>query len=183
MPPRPSLLATLLRARNGCGAFLFSRPGRSAHVRRRRGHRLLRDLHPVAAVKQDDRVLDCLLVFCDLVSPVGLPATQGLSGSFGAFCSRHDGQTPFCALAGHGHELVPNQPAAGTRTALLVVCGTRRSLCLIWHRGKHSAATGVSRPSREDSSGLARRTRGRLLLDDPGFWRGMTGEERFEVSP
>lgn len=101
--------------------FFFSRPGRSGHVRRLRGHRLLRDLHylhPVAAVKQRDRLLDRLVAFCDLVSRVGLPATQGLSGTFGAFCSRYGGQVPFCPLAGHGHGLVPKQPAAGTRTAM-----------------------------------------------------------------
>src|ERR1700681_4400573 len=63
----------------------------------------------------------------------------------------NDGQAPFCPLAGRDQGLVPDQPAsARTRTARLVVCGTRRSLCLLWHHGEHLAATAVSLPSHED---------------------------------
>jgi retron-type reverse transcriptase len=62
-----------------------------------------------------------------------------------------DGQAPFCPLAGRDQGLVPDQPASTrTRTARLAVCGTRRSLCLLWHHGEHLAATAVSLPSHED---------------------------------
>jgi hypothetical protein len=40
-------------------------------------------------------------------------------------------------------------------TARPVVCGSRWSLCLLWHHGKHSAAAGVSLPSREDMAQMA----------------------------
>ena len=121
MRPRPSLSATLLRARNGCGAFSFLSPGAIRPRAPATGSQAFArpPLPPSCRCGEATRsTLDRLLAFCDLVSRVGLPATQGLLGTFGAFCSRYGGQAPFCPLAGHGHGLVPKQPAAGTRTAM-----------------------------------------------------------------
>ena len=65
--------------------------------------------------------------------------------------AENNGQKPVCSLAGRGQGLVPDQPApACTRTARLAVCSTQRSLRLLRHHGEHSAATGVSPPSRTD---------------------------------
>jgi len=43
--------------------------------------RLLRDLYLVAAPKQRQRVLDCLLAFCDVLSSVIVPAAEGVEVS------------------------------------------------------------------------------------------------------